>query len=98
MYLNSILYDLFRDTPLNHIWRGQELANYSIWLSLAVFGCIWLYLGVLLAMPNMVEWCIPEKIIKRHINLRVIGPPSKKQQKQISTQFMLKITSFGGKN
>ena len=88
MYLNSILYDLFRDTPLNHIWRGQELANYSIWL----------YLGVLLALPNMVEWCIPEKIIKRHINLRVIGPPSKKQQKQISTQFMLKITSFGGKN
>ena len=33
-----------------------------------------------------------------HINLRAIGPPSKKQQKQISTQFMLKITSFGGKN
>jgi hypothetical protein len=65
---------------------------------LAVFGCIWLYLGVLLALPNMVEWCIPEKIIKRHINLRVIGPPSKKEQKQISTQFMLKINSFGGKN
>ena len=65
---------------------------------ITVFGCIWLYLGVLLALPNMVEWCIPEKIIKRHINLRVIGPPSKKQQKQISTQFMLKITSFGGKN
>ena len=39
MCLNSILYDLFRDTPLNHIWRGQELANYSIWLYLAVFGC-----------------------------------------------------------
>ena len=38
MYLNSILYDLFRDTPLNHIWRGQKLANYSIWLYFALFG------------------------------------------------------------
>ena len=86
------------DGPSCPIWGFRGLIITGQLQYLAVFCCIWLYLGVLLALPNMVEWCIPEKIIKRHINLRVIGPPGKKQQKQISTQFMLKITSFGGKN
>ena len=38
MNLSSILYDVFRDTPLNHNWCSQKLAKYSIWLYLAVFG------------------------------------------------------------
>ena len=47
--LNCILQDLFRDTPLDHIWRAQIC---QIWPNMHNLGA---YLGA----PNMVKWSVP---------------------------------------
>ena len=54
MYLNCILQDLFRDTPLDQIWGAQ------IRTQIPYFA----YLGTYLSVPNMVKWIVPEKILQ----------------------------------
>ena len=55
--VNVSFNDLFRDTPLDHIWQGQQ--NTQIQPNTVI--------GQFLAAPNMVEWGIPEKIIQNGV-------------------------------
>ena len=59
--LKCILQDLFRKTPLDHIWRAQIRAK--IMPNMAKYA----YLGAYLGAPYMVKWGVPEKILQNAV-------------------------------
>ena len=58
--LNFFLQDLFRDTPLDQIWRAQIRAQIC---QICIFGA---YFGA----PSMVKWGVPEKILQNAVQTR----------------------------
>ena len=95
---------------MSHIWGG---AFASLWTrrkwspesqgapKKTIFGhicCIWLSLGILLAVPYLVEWGIPEKIIQSSDTLTsgLQDPPVKKIDKTNFGSILTQNCSFWG--
>ena len=80
--LNYILQDLFRDTPLDHIWRAQIRTPNTVF---GVFGCI----GPYLAVFGCISSEMPKQMLARDLDAHKVADVAKeKGLKRGSTCFI----------